>query len=204
MKRLIPLLLFLIVPTVFATPIEPGLVNSESPVLVYAGSWTTNDTFAYAIDGTVQQTMDGSVVFDIYGDGFTLFFLYAADGIDVDVCIEVDCVTISTAGTASRGRADFANLDSGLKQVVISPTAPDMVNSFYFDGLYIYPDAPPTPEPESTPVGIINQEFTYGGETLKGQYHFVLTAGDSVITILLSTLTLVSLAHLVLGIWKER
>jgi hypothetical protein len=177
-------------------PVAPGaLVDSESPVPAYTGAWLTDDTITYAIGGSARYTndTDATIEFDVTTDGFTLFFLYAAGGGSVDVCVDgADCVTVDTDGTASSGRADFSGLASGTKTITVDVTSVP----FYFDALYIYPEL----ALESVAQSTVN----IGGTDYTTQYHYSFTAGEVITVTLLAMLITVQVANLVMWLWHRQ
>lgn len=176
-------------------PVLPGLVDSDSPLPVYSGVWLTDETITYAIGGSARYTNDNTatISFDVYTDGFTLFFLYTPGGGDVDMCIDGDCVTVSTDGTASMGRADFTDLAAGLKNVTVEVTT----TPFYFDALYVFP----LPEDVSS----VSSTFTTtGGTEYTSEYHFSFTAGEVATVVLLAMLIIVQVSNLVMWLWHRQ
>ena len=193
MKYLILSLMLFAVVTVAAVPIDSGLFDSTSPVLLRTGVWTETD-FTYAIGASALSTTAGSLTFDMYTTGFTLFFLYNPAGGDVDVCVDMDCVSIDTAGGESRGRLDMSGYDSGFKTVTVTPTG----GTFYFDAVYIWHDEPMNPMTSG-----IEQEFSYGGETHTGFFAFSFTTGELVIILLLTFMAVLQIADFVRGMIHE-
>lgn len=186
MKRLMLFPILLVAVGVAAAPIAPGFVDSTSPIFNFAGSWSTESN-VIAIGESVQTSAGGSVSFESYTQGFTLYFLYSPNGNDVDVCIDSSCVTLSTLGGESRGKADFTLLPAGQKAITITASG-----VFKFDGIYIYPDAPPTDE---------SSLFEFEGETYSGKLENTITTGDALTAILLTVLAVINISQLVIGMW---
>lgn len=183
--------------TLLAAPIDTGLADSDNPAFTYSGAWATQE-FAYAIGGTARTTSStsASVSFEVYSDGFTVFFLYGTSGTDMDVCIDEECVTVETAGAAARGRADFTELNTSRKAVTIQPADPLTGSTLAFDGVYIHPSAP------DVDTSNLESQFTFEGVDYTGNFSLSLSAGEVTITLLLIVLILVQLVTFISGIWE--
>ncbi len=191
------LALFSILAVPIAVPIAPGLLDSDSPILSYTGNWITQNEIAYAVGESARSTSTGSVEFDVYTTGFTLFFLYQVGGGDIEVCIESDCVQIETDGAAAAGRAEFTDLDAGFKAVTVSPMT---ATSILFDGVYVHPDPPALDEQRLT-----SEPFTVGVEPTEyvGTYILSMTAGEVIVSLLLATLVSLTIVRMVFDLWQR-
>lgn len=178
-----------------AVPIAPGIVDSDSPILVYNGSWMTVTNPA-AVGGSVESTSDGSVTFDLYTSGFTLFWITGVNAA-IEVCIDAECVALDVSGSGEAGRGDFTGLPTGTKSVIVTPTA----GNFMLDAVYIYPD-PPTVEQSSGAV--VKDTFDFGGESYSVAYRFSFTAGELVVISLLAFIGTIQLAGMVFQQWNQR
>ncbi|MEO1442444.1 MAG: hypothetical protein AAFV33_18735 [Chloroflexota bacterium] len=181
--------------TVLLVPLAPGtLIDSTSPVLVYSGSWLTDDTVSYAEGGSARYSsnVDASITFDVDTTGFTVFFLYTSGGGNFDVCIDDNpCTTITTDGLPAQGRVTFDELETGLKTVVL-----DVVSGpVYFDAVYVYPYTRTGSQTQTT--------FTTGGETQTGTYIYSITAGEVAIVVLLVALVVIQLSNWITWLWQR-
>jgi len=181
-----------------AAPVSPGLLDDDSPVLTYTGSWVESSE-SYAIGGAARSASSGSITFDMYADGLTVYFLYSTGGGDMDVCIDSDCVTVSTDGGGASGRVDVTGLGTGLKSVSISPSS---ATSISFDALYIYPNPP---DGADTAIRSISSEFVVTEDetevTYTGRYILSYTAGEITLAVLVSVLIIIQTGNLVMWLW---
>lgn len=192
MKNLWMLIAFMLAYSlVEAVPIEPGFFDSSSPVLIYVGAWTTI-TDADAVGGDLETTSSGSLAFDLFTGGFTLF-VQTGDGSTVDVCIEDDCTPLDLDGGGEFARADFTALGSGAKSVTVTATA----GTFAFDGVYVHPDAPITQPVDEHPDG----QFEFGEFAYTTKFPLIITAGELTLIVLISFLSSIQMANLVLWLW---
>ena len=181
--------------TLLFAPIGPGMFNEDHPALSYVGSWVDETNIAYAVSGSARSTSSGSVNFDVYGTGFRLFFLYAPGSPNVEVCIDLDCVNLSTDGVASSGRADFTDLQPGPKQITVTAIE---AGTWYFDGVYVYPDsAINSPQIVSEPFFVEGTEYT-------GTIDLSFTAGEIVNALLLAALVGLLIVNTVFTLWNRK
>lgn len=209
------LLMFTLVPTADAVPIEPGMHDDRSDLFVYNVDWTEG-TATRPVNGTYSRgnVYGDNVTFDTYSDGFTLFFLYISNASAIDVCVNATCTVIYTASNSVdfpsapasgiRGQVDFTSLGTGLKNVSITIIDdPNYVtgDDFYFDAVYIHPYE--AVEEETNVGDAITQDFTFENQPYVGALHLNLDAGDIMLILLMVVLVLVQLGSFITGIWQR-
>ena len=192
MKRFWILIVFMVAYTVSeAVPIEPGFVDSSSPVLLYTGAWSTVID-ADAAGGDLETTSNGAVEFDLFTTGLTLF-AQTDIGSAVEVCIDADCTSLDLDGGGEFARADFTGLGSGQKSVTVTATA----GTFAFDGVYVHPDELVAQPVDEYP----GDTFEWGGVAYTTKFPMVVTAGDLTVIVLLAFLSSIQMANLVMWLW---
>lgn len=192
-------LIFMVNIAVSGAPLDQGLKDDTYIVLNYSGSWSQVAS-AVALAGNYSQTTDisASVSFDVYSEGFTVYFIYEATGSDMQICIDGSCSTVSTVGATARGQAEFTGLSEGLKTVTISKVVDDGL-TISLDAVYVHPqqDVSPTPPPN-----LVYTDFDYEGTTYTGLIDLSLTSGEIVIVLLLGVMLTTQLARVVLEVRK--
>lgn len=182
---------------VMGAPLDEGLKDDTYIVLDYSGSWSQVAS-AVALAGNYSQTTDitASVSFDVYSEGFTVYFIYEATGSSMEVCIDATCSTVSTVGATARGVAEFTGLSEGLKTVTISKVVDDGL-TISLDAVYVHPqeDVSPTPSPN-----LVYTDFDYEGTTYTGLINLSLSSGEIVIVLLLGVIVLTQFARFVLEV----
>jgi len=200
MKTLLAFLLILTTYKILAVPLDAGFFDNESPVLTYSGSWTHAVTSSIAINGTTDTStaVSDTLTFDLFSEGFTLFYLFESDGADIEVCVDGDCIDLATVGGASNGRAEFTDLDYGLKYVSITNTDG---NTFYFDGVYIYPTDLVTNNSQWSQQ---SYSFSNGGTAYTGVVDFVFSSGEIALVVILSVSLSIQIVRFVLDVWGNK
>lgn len=197
MRNLILLLLITIASTAYAGPLQTGLIDDTNPVLDYTGTWS-DGSYVDAYGGGYQTTSDvsASLLFETYATGFTLFFIYDALGDDVEVCVELDCTTVSTMGMVDVGKIELTALASGLKSVTVSKVTAD-TSVFLFDALYVHPEASAISEVTEQQI-----EFDLEGQTFTGLLDLRITSGDAIQVMLLMAIFVLMVFRFILELWK--
>lgn len=197
MRRLILLLLITTAINTSAAPLETGLVDDSSPVLDYVGAWSSG-TYVDAYGGGYQSTNDiaASLSFETFATGITIFFIYDSLGDDIEVCVDTDCIIVSTVGAVSVGKIELTNLASALKTVTVAKTTAD-ASVFLFDAIYIHPSG------ESMEVAEQSIQFDYDGQAYSGILDLRISSGEALIIILMAGLLSIQLFNLILGFWKQ-
>jgi hypothetical protein len=199
MKRFIAILIISIAINVEAAPLQEGLTDNTNPVLSYSGTWSEIESVdAYAYGGTFQQTTDVSatLTFETYAPGITIFFIYDPLGDDVEVCVDMDCLTVSTLGAASIGSMELSNFAYGLKNITVAKVTND-VSAFNFDAIYIHPYN----ESEANSEQLTT--FELDGQTYTGVFVLRITSGEAMIVLLLSSLIALQLFSLISQLWRK-
>ncbi|MEM9954348.1 MAG: hypothetical protein AAF846_22245 [Chloroflexota bacterium] len=192
MRYFILIALVTIAYRVHAAPLQTGFVDDNNPVLDYSGSWN-DGTYVDAYGGAYQFTSDISslISFETYATGITIFFIFDTLGDDIEVCVESDCTTVSTAGMVAVGKVELTNIGTGLKNVTISKVTSDS-SVFLFDAVYVHPS--PNDKQEVSEQTI---EFEYEGQTHTGVLDLRLTSGDAIQVLLLMAIVLLQIFRLI-------
>lgn len=187
--------LFFVTIAVSAAPLPDGFVDDRSLLIDYSGSWSEVVYIdAYAGRYRTTSASDAILSFDTYATGITVFFVYAPDGDEVEICIDADCQTISTRGAAAIGNIDISGLADELKTIKIKKVNND-ATVFNFDAVYIHPQRKETSQPY-----IFTDQFDFDGQTYTGAVDLRFSSGDMLIALLLSVSAVSSILKFVYGI----
>ena len=179
-------------------PVVAGYYDNNHPALLQSGTWSDVE-IPRAVGGRVTSTSElgASIGIEAVAPAVTLYYVTAADGATVDLCTGAVCQSINTAGSDGIGRATL-QLDQGINAITIGVTG---VGTFYFDGVYVHPDLANIvgERPERQTI-----TYTYDGEGKTGYLDSTITAGETLIALLLTVQVIVMMILFVVQVWGQR
>lgn len=188
------LIIFIAVPTMAAMPLQEGITDDSSITLEYTGTWSTvSEASAFGSSYASTTDVSATLSWQTYATGFTLFYILTPTGGDIELCIDVNCQTLPTAGSTSQAALTLTGLSNTLKSITLTKLTDDGL-PISFDAVYIYPSQPLEVPDDSY---LIAQHFEYESSMYTGVLDLRITSGDVAIILLLLFLIVIQIGQLV-------